>query len=82
MFVRSPDLGEISMPIYNAKGMKLGVNVRYLKEFCPRGEAVRLVGRNPKPDNAGTLHWDHVNDPVLVMGADENILRVVMPMRV
>lgn len=82
MFVRSPDLGEISMPIYNAKGMKLGVNVRYLKEFCPRGEAVRLVGRNPKADNAGTLHWDHVNDPVLVMGADENILRVVMPMRV
>lgn len=82
MFVKAHDLGEVSMPLHGAKGVKCGVNINYLKALCPRGEAIRLVGRNPKKDTAGFIPRDSVTDPILVMGADENVLRVVMPMRV
>ncbi|RMC33733.1 hypothetical protein [Paracoccus alkanivorans] len=70
MFVQSPELGKISMPIYGAEGPARGINIRYLKSFCPRGEAIRLIGNKAE------------HNPILVMGADENVLRLVMPMRI
>lgn len=68
MSVSSHEYGEVSLPI-TGRGPAFGANMLYLRQFCPRGEAIRIEG-----SNAG--------DAMLVIGADSALTRVLMPMRV
>lgn len=73
MWVQSPDIGEVSVPI-SGKGGLCGIDLRYLRGFCPPGEAVRILG--------DTQDGGSVNNALIVLGAEERLLRVVMPMAV
>lgn len=77
MWVKSVELGEVSLPL-TGKGGLCGINLRYMRDFCPRGEAVRVIGNTQKNSQVSRS----VSAALIIQGADENMLRVVMPMRV
>lgn len=76
MWVKSVELGEVSLPL-TGKGGLCGINLRYMRDFCPRGEAVRVIGDTQKDRQISS-----VSAALIIQGADPNVLRVVMPMRV
>lgn len=65
MSVTSVSTGEVYIPV-TGKGPAFGLNAFYLRQFCPRGEAVRIDGTAAR-------------DPMLIIGADAALTRVLMP---
>lgn len=74
MWVMSPETGEVSIPI-TGKGGLCGISLKYLRALCPRGDAIRILGDSSKDGRS-------VHEALIVLGAEERLLRVVMPMRV
>lgn len=68
MSMTSHQYGEVALPI-TGRGPAFGMNLHYLRQFCPRGEAIRIEGSNK-------------DDAMLIVGADSALTRVMMPMRV
>lgn len=71
MTLRCPDSMTSAVPLSGRgpEGKAIGFNILYLRDFCPPGEAIRLRAMD-------------TGSAARIVGADPNVLMILMPMRV